>query len=148
MVNADDEVFLDSRHSASRRFAILEEKNGTAWLYLTAPGKPRPEKDVVVFVRSRLATMDEVLAEARKGRPPPLAKDFATKDAILPKPEVADFSLEWSADGQGVALLRNNSPLAMILADAKRGFSKALSKSGPFGEPWDQSAYERVFGTQ
>ena len=143
---ADDEIFLDSKHAKSHRFAILEEKNGTAWLYLTAADKPKPEKDVVVFARSRLATLNDVRAVAKKGQPPPLAKDYASKDALIRKPQGDEFTFLWSKDGQSVAVIHRGLPIAMILSNSKRGFAKAISKSGPFGEPWDQSAYERAFG--
>jgi hypothetical protein len=98
------------------------------------------------FARSRLGTTEEFRAHTEKGQAPPLAKDYASKEAILSAAKSREFRFQWTADGQSVALLRNNSPIAMILADAKRGFSRAVGKSGPYGDPWDQAKYERVFG--
>jgi len=146
VANGADDIFLDSKHAVSGRFAVLEEMGGTAWLYLTHPELPKPEKDAIVYTRNKLASMEEVQAEARRGQPPPLAKEYASEGAIIPYARLDEFNIKWSFDGQSVAVLRNNVPLTMILADANRGYSKALSKSGPFGEPWDQQIYERVFG--
>ncbi len=145
-VKRDKGIFRDSKHPVSKRFSILNEENGTVWLYLTSADQPNPEKAVAVFARSSLATTEEFHAYAEKGESPPLAKDYASKEAILSAAKSREFRFKWTADGQSVALVRNNSPIAMILAEAEHGFSKAVAKSGPYGDPWDQAAYERAFG--
>lgn len=83
----------------------------------------------------------------KAGFPPPLASEYASIDAVVMDAQPEDFSLRWSPDGESIALLRKEKPLAMIVSRWKRGHSTALSKSGPYGEPWDEELFRATFKT-
>jgi hypothetical protein len=51
----------------------------------------------------------------------------------------------WSADGNAVALLRNNLPIAFASTTEKYGYSKAVAKPSGLANPWDQQRYEAIF---
>lgn len=138
-------MFLDQKHPQSGRFAILEADADCAWLYLTASGQPQLEEDAFAFSPGPLVTKDEAMAAAKAGAPPPLASEFASPIAVLTGTKPEEFAFKWSVDGESVAVLRNHDPIAMIVTGEKRGFSKALAKSGFYGEPWDQQLYEATF---
>jgi hypothetical protein len=42
-------------------------------------------------------------------------------------------------------VLIGQEPVSFLLVAEKRGYSKGISKSGPFGEPWNQELFERYF---
>lgn len=138
-------LFLEGKHAQSRRYAVVEEAGGTVYLYLTTPGEPRPERDIVVFATTSLVTEKEAVAKAQAGEPPPLAKEHASDQAILTGVTEGQLSLLWSKDGHAVAVVRAGKPLAMALISKKRGYSKALRRSGFFGEPWDEGLFARTF---
>jgi hypothetical protein len=146
VAQADDRITLDEQHPRSHRHAVLEADEHCAWLYLSVAGDCRPEQDAFAYTPGPLVTTAEAMAEAKKGNSPPLSSEYASAQAVIRDAKAGELTFQWSADGQSLALLRNGNPLAMILAEAKRGFSKALSKSGFYGEPWDQRRYERIFG--
>jgi hypothetical protein len=140
-------IFLTSEHAASHRTAILEQDGGVAFLYVTVPGSLEPEGDIVVYSTGILATEAEALRAAQDGTPPPLTKDAATAEAVIRDATARDFSFRWSADGKGIALLRDGRPVAMLLPESKKyvGYSRALAKRCPFGRPWDDTLFRASF---
>ena len=44
-----------------------------------------------------------------------------------------------------MAIVRAGKPLAMLLIGKKRGYSKALRRSGFYGEPWDEALFTKTF---
>jgi hypothetical protein len=138
-------IFLHSRSAASNRIAILEDDERVAYLYLTKPGTQQPEKDAIVYMR--VQPIDRVDWEAIKktGATPLLTKELASSSAVVAKPVEREFSFRWSRDGNAVAVLRGGAPLAFASMSERFGYSKAVSKSSPLANAWDQAKYESLF---
>ena len=143
----DEGVFLEWRHEYSRRIAMLEVDSASAWLYLYYPDERRPEKDVFAYSVGLLVTTERAREVAKAGTQPPLASEYASPSAVLSDAKPEEFSLRWSTDGESVALIIEGRPLAMIVSGGKRGYSAALGKSGPFGEPWYEELYRATFAS-
>jgi hypothetical protein len=143
----DDGLFLAETNPTSHRSAVLEEKKGVAYLYLTKPGITQPAGDVVVYSTGHLGTSDEALKVGQEGGPPPLTSEAASAEAIVKGAAEKDFAFRWKQKGDGVVLLRNGKPIAMVvLVDGKPlGYSRALEKQGFYGHPWDQKLFESHF---
>ncbi|RZU38688.1 hypothetical protein EV700_2623 [Fluviicoccus keumensis] len=143
-----NEIFIHSHNPTSNRFAILEDNESIAFLYLTEVGTQRPIKDAVAYSRHPLALKVDWEKIKEKGDTPPLSKDVASSEAVIANPSEVEFSFKWSSDGNAVALLRNGKPIAFASASEKYGFSKAISKPSPLANAWDQGLYEVTFGEQ
>jgi len=78
-------------------------------------------------------------------KPPPIVIGSAGVAAYLPHPNKGEFHLHWSADGQSVAVLKENIPLACILNAERKGFSKNLIAESPWGYAWNQIHYDETF---
>ena len=141
-------IFLSSRNAVSGRHAVFEDNGASAWLYLTEAGSQRPERDVFVYSPIEPVAKESAIAEAKAGKPPPLAADYAVSSEPFASPAVASLSFLWSADGQSVSLLHEGEPIAMIAAESQQGFSKAVARPGPYGLPWNQSVYRGHFGAR
>ncbi len=48
-IMADENLFLEHQHPASRRLAVLEDDGTSVWLYLTEPDSRRPAADAWVY---------------------------------------------------------------------------------------------------
>jgi hypothetical protein len=147
-VAAGEGIFLSSRNAVSGRHAVFEDDGASAWLYLTEAGGQRPERDVFVYSPIAPVAKESAMAEAKAGKPPPLAADYAASNAPFASPSAASLSFLWSADGEAVSLLHAGEPIAMIAAEWKQGCSKAVSRPGPYGLPWDEALYRAQFGPQ
>lgn len=141
-------IFLSSRNPVSGRQAVFEDNGTSAWLYLTEAGSQRPERDVFVYSPIAPVAKECAMAEAKAGQPPPLAADYAVASAPFSGASAASLSFQWSADGEAIGLLHAGEPLAMIAAESKQGFSKAVSRPGPYGLPWDETVYRTRFGVR
>ncbi len=142
---ANGEMFIEAQNKTSGRSAILEENGSSAWLYLTRDTGRGVEKDAFVF--SPIPPAKELnKASIKAGNPPVLVEAIASATAVIDSPQEQDFELVWSKNGESIAVLYEGAPISMIVESEKRGFSKALVKSSPFGHPWDQDLFESEFG--
>jgi hypothetical protein len=140
-----EEIFLESHSPVSKRYAVLEDNGQIAFLYLTEPGRPRPMKDAVVYMR--IPPDGEVDWESIKktGATPLLRKDLASPTAVIKNPKASEFKFKWSIDGESVAVLRNGEALAFATVKERFGYSRAVSVSSPLGNAWDQARYIGLF---
>jgi hypothetical protein len=53
--------------------------------------------------------------------------------------------VQWSLDGHAVAAWSEHLLVGFISAGERRGFSRLLAASGPWGAPLDMRLYERLF---
>ncbi|MCA6059616.1 hypothetical protein HUF18_07475 [Thalassolituus sp. ST750PaO-4] len=148
MTSNANEIFIHSHNPTSNRFAILEDNESIAFLYLTEVGTQRPVKDAVVYSRKPLIPKFDWEKVKETADAPPLSQDVASSEAIITTPSEGEFSFKWSFDGNAVALLRNGEPIAFASASEEYGFSKAISKPNPLANAWDQELYEFTFREQ
>ncbi len=138
------ELFKDECHPVSGRCAILEDNGSSAWLYLTPKSGEGIEKNA--FVYSPIEPADELnKEELAKGNPPILYKKIASEDAIINSAIESDFYFKWSSNGESIAVLYKDKPIAMIHEEHLRGFSNALIQKSGFGVPWNQGVYSSTF---
>jgi hypothetical protein len=140
------DIFIHSHNMASGRYAIFEDNEQVAYLYLTQPGTQKPARDAIAYSRVPLIAKVDWEQVKKTGEPPSLSQDIASPSAVLKNPLEREFSLQWSTDGQAVALLRNGEPIAFVSAADSFGYSKAAVKPSPLVNPWDQNRYEALFG--
>ncbi|WP_426323486.1 hypothetical protein [Pseudoduganella sp. R-43] len=140
------DIFIHSHHPVSKRFAIFEDNETVAYLYLTKPGTQRPEKDAVAYSRVPPAPEVDWNVIGQTGEVPPLPRDVASSQALIRNPREQEFTFKWSSSGEAVALLRSGVPIAFAAASEKFGYSKAVSKSSHLANAWDQKRYDAIFG--
>ncbi len=143
----DRGIFLSWRHPVSHRTAILEEIDGMVWLYLSQPQTKQPARDCPAFVTATPPDTVDWERIKQTGVPPTITKDIATGRALIEHPSPEDFSTVWSSDGESVALRHRGEPICMIVADQKRGHSKAVGSSSPLGEHFDDAHFASTFTT-
>jgi hypothetical protein len=141
-----EEIFIHSYSPVSARLAILDDNQRVAYLYLTARGTQKPERDVIAYTRVAPTTTPDWAEMAKNGDAPLLPKEFASPVAVIPAPVASEFSFKWSRDGVSVALLRNGQPIAFASLSDRLGYSKAVAKSGALANAWSQERYDKIFG--
>jgi hypothetical protein len=105
-------LFLQTQHTESKRFAVFHDNERVGYLYLTAPGVQRPERDAIAYSRVPPVDREEWLAAVKAGGTPMPLKELASDTAILAATVQSEFSFKWSRDGDAVALLHNGVPIA------------------------------------
>jgi hypothetical protein len=148
LVSADaiaQQIFLESRSTLSGRTAIFDDDGKVAYLYLTKPQSMQPERDAIVYSRVNPASGEEWQAAAKQRGAPPLPRKLASANGVLLNPSQREFSILWSADGNAAAILRDGVPLAFASSGERFGYSKAVMKSSPLVNLWDQARYQALF---
>ncbi len=138
------ELFIQDHNSNSGRVVTFEEDGSGAWLYLSSKSGNEIESDA--FAYSIIPPLNELnKEEIKKGKPPILFKAIASDNAVLLNVKAKDIAFVWSKNGNSVALLHFNKPIAMILHGERFGYSKALIKDSPFGNVWNADKYDSKF---
>lgn len=146
MMSFAKDIFISSQSQVSNRFAVFEDNERVAVLYLTEAGRPKPMKDAIAYSRVPPASSVDWARIKETGEIPPLTKDVASEEAVIASPSEEEFSFRWSADGNAVALLRNGRPIAFVSASEKYGYSRAVAKSSAIANAWDEKKYAALFG--
>ena len=141
-----ENLFLEHRCPISARLAIFEDDGKSAWLYLCEPESQKPIADGWVYNRIEAPSRESV--QQFRGGPPPAAEGFAGETAWCETPSDYEWSFIWSTDGTAVALCCDGVPTTMIVVGERRGFSRRLAKDGPWGHPWSESMFQRMFAAK
>lgn len=139
-----EDFFVSEQHPISRRWAVMDDNGAVAWLYLTEPNTQKPAADCWLYNR---VEAPPVLRSAR-GEAPVVPATHVTNATAAEPPDEKDVCFEWSPDGQSVAVHFEQQLMGFIAAEHEHGFSKNLSKEGPFGHPLNQELYEQLFGAR
>lgn len=138
-------LFIE-QHPRSKRYAILEDNGTTLWLYLTAPNQRQVVADTWVFNRVRPLLMPEELTPFRDAdQPPPILESMADDEPICDAPEAHRWAFNWASDGEAVAIFRDDRPIAFVRSTDRRGFSRHVIRSSPWGVPWSNKIFQDVF---
>lgn len=139
-------LFLHSHSSVSDRFAILDETDQVAFLYLSKKGSQQPMRDAIAYMRVQPPKEVDWKAMAQNGNPPILSEEFASSKSVISNADEGSFSFEWSADGNSAALLFQGQPIALVTETEKLGLSKAVEKPNKLTSPWQEEVYRKLFG--
>lgn len=141
----DDEFIVCVYSEDSRRHAILADDGATGILYLHAPSDDAAktaEVEATCFAYNRVDPIDAKDVHRYRPKPPPIARGYASKDAVCRRPETHKWDVKFSTDGTAALLVRDDEPWAIVSLDARRGLSKAIETEGPWGSPWSGEVCE------
>lgn len=113
----DDEFLVCEYSKNSHRHAMLVDDGITGILYLHAPSddaEKTGEVEATCFAYNRVDPIDPKEVKRYRPGPPPIARGYASKDAVCRKPESHDWNLRFSSDGTSVLLIRDGKPWAMV----------------------------------
>ena len=136
-----DTIYKAEKHPKSQRTASIEDDGICAWLYLSKRESDEIEKDAWLYNRID-APRKEELGKYRN-QPPPAIIDYIYEPGQMTPKNEKNFRFSWSEDGESVALWLFNELHAFILPEQKRGYSRLLKSSCPWGNPIDFEAYDR-----
>ena len=140
MTDSQD-LFISQQHPISRRWAVIEDDGRVAWLYLTEPDSEKPVADCWLY--NRVPTTPQFAGE--RGESPVVPQTHAADIVGFKLPTEESVHLRWSRDGESVAVFFDSELIGFIVRGQKRGFSKHLRASGPFGSVLDRELFHGVF---
>lgn len=140
-----DDVILACVYSeSSHRQAILIDDGVTGILYLHASSDDAArtgDVEATCFAYNRIDPIDPKDVKHYRPKPPPVAKPYASQQAVCHNPGTHQWKIYFSSDGTAVVLIRDGHPWAMASLAAPRGYSCAIESPGPWGNSWSNEAY-------
>lgn len=139
-----EDLFVTEQHPLSKRWAILEDDGFVAWLYLSVPDATKPVAECWLYNRVR-APMEP---NFQRGETPTVPLPYLVSGEPFVPPAAEDVSFRWSPDGHSVAVHFGPELFGFIKSAARPGYSKLLSRPGPYGAPLDGAIYTNVFNSR
>ncbi len=143
LVGCETRKTIDNEHPVSKVNAVLETSDEAAYLYLM--NNETHTKITGVIVYNLIEPIEEDDLANYFGKQAPISKTYASRRAVMKKINTSNYDMIWSSDGSAVAIVTETEPLALILVDKEKGYSKAIGKSGPWGYPWNQPLFDSLF---
>jgi hypothetical protein len=135
----NEPLIICEEHPESRRRATFEDNGTSAWLYLSDPAIGSIIADAWVYNRVPPPPISQL--PTYRPDPPPAAEGYARPESLYEDPTAHHWQLQWSNDGESVAVLCDGVALAMIAQATKRCYSRNLIKTGPWGNVWDEALF-------
>jgi hypothetical protein len=123
---------------------MLADDGVTGIVYLHAPSNDpgkTGEVQATCFAYNRIDPIEPSEVPNYLPGPPPIAKGYASNQAVCREPQAHTWELLFSTDGTAVLLTKDGEPWAMVSVEASRGFSNALQRQGPWGAPSANEVY-------
>jgi len=133
---------LSETHPDSGLDALVEDDTNSVWLYLRDSRRGGIVADCWLYNRREFA--ETQINDWPRDQPPPAPVELVEPNGNR---DVAWASLNfiWSLDGLSVAVACDGMVLGYIAAGARRGHSRFLKASCPWGSPLDAAEYRRLF---
>jgi hypothetical protein len=137
-------LYLTSTSPRSGRRAVLDEEIDSIWVYLLRPAENRPEIACWVLNTPEAPQEPEFAPYRARSAPPPLPARLMV--ASPPDPRRGRWSFRWSEDGDAVAVLLDDQPLACVLAAHPRGYARFVQDgAAAWALPWDEDLFATTF---
>lgn len=143
----DASWLAESYSLISKRHAVLAHDNNSAWLYLHSPSEdPTRSGDVAStsFAFNLIVPISVASVKEYRDGPPPIPANYATKNAVIVEPAEHEWGIVWSIDGEYALATRDGKPWCFTSADHGYGFCQAILADGPWGNAWDNEAFNAV----
>ena len=143
----DESWLAESYSHNSKRHAMLIHDNNSAWLYLYSPSEDATRSGEVVstaFAFNLIPPISETSVQEYRDGPPPIPISYATAHALIIDPSTHEWGIAWSADGECALATRDGKPWCFTSPEHGYGFCKAVSSDGPWGNSWDNEAFNAV----
>lgn len=135
-------IEISDEHAISKRVVHLIDEGPAIWMYLTSPGGMEIASDC--WVQNCIPAPASIEAFRESASAPPATIEYVKSEdpGAIPR----DISFEWAANGEAVAVRFGGVTMAFIDSANKFGYSRNLTKRGPFGSPLDNQRFEFLFG--
>ncbi len=138
---------MSSYNDEKSLYAVFEENENNAWLYLcVSKDKEDNSSEIIsdVFVCNKVKLIEHTaLNEYSRNSPPPITKVFGNSEAVCTNIQKVSWELNWLGN-KSVLLTKDQKPWALISHGEKRGMCKAIKKSGPWGNNWNEKKYKKL----
>ncbi len=140
------DIYISSVNPDESHQCTIDGDSKTVWMYLYDLEGSSVLSDSPIC--SLISPIDYNIFKKtyKRGDTPQLVKEYASDRAIIYDISNSRLAINWADDGVSVVASIDNEPFSFVVQGKKMGYSKAIRQSGPFGNPWNEQLYKKVFG--
>jgi len=139
-------VFTTSENALTGLNALVvlepnDDEPHSVWLYVS-------NGDEIIsdcFLTNLVEPTDRVIKRENRDSPPPALRQYLTSVAPAEMPSEEDTDITWSKSGKDVAVAIGGAVVGFTVSGQKHGYSRALSQTGPWGNPWSDELFSAHF---
>ncbi len=140
-----DSLFLSFTNEHSGRTAIVDEHEGSIWLYVTEPQSQQIAMDCWLINTAHDDNQPDLEHFRDLGVPPPAKSDFTDANPVVEDAGSHQWEISWNRAGNAVAAILDGTPLGLIDTRTQLVCALHLVLDGPWGAAWDQTKYDEAF---
>lgn len=127
-------TILEASHQGSGLALTVEDEGDSWWAYLV----DTEVKSIVAdaWVRNKIPSPSRDELGRYRGGPPPAVVGFDGGTPFHDPIDPETFEVTWSPSGKAVQALLGHLGEVVLSSGRRRGFSRMLARSGPWGEQW------------
>lgn len=139
-------MFVTSKNPESGLDAVVvlepdDESPHSVWLYVSNGGEIISD----CFLVNLIEPEDSVSEPEYFDAPPPVIRRFLTSSVPSELPDEGDLGFRWAESGKDVAVSIRGTVIGFTVSGERRGYSRAISQTGPWGNPWLDETFTRHF---
>ena len=142
------DIYINIASQTGLNQCVIDADGGTVWMYLHDLTERCVIGDAPLCSIVPLIFLADFKKQYQRGKTPPLVKEYSTTRALIVDISIDRIDVRWSKDGRSVVAFVDEEPFSMIIVGQKQGFSKATSMKGPWGNPWCDETFNRIFDEQ
>ena len=127
----EEKIFISQMIEELDKSIIIEEDENSIWAYLMNKDFKLIEFDG--FLCSIQPPTDSYDKKDIQKKPPPLINEYANEFSYLPTIRGDQIRIETDIENQLVKIMISNDLYLRLDLEAKKSYSKGLSKDGPYG---------------
>ena len=139
-------MFTTSKNSVTGLNALValepsDEKPHSVWLYVS-------NGDEIIsdcYLINLIEPTESLIKPENRDAPPPVTRQYLASALPAEVPSEEDIHFTWSKSGEDVAVSIDGVVLGFTVSGQKRGYSRALCQTGPWGSPWSDDLFESHF---
>jgi hypothetical protein len=140
------DIYLSSVSPKGFHQCVIDGNDQSVWMYLHDLKQNLVLSDSPICSLVEPISLDEFNKTYQREDTPPFVKGYSSDRAIMPDIENSRLEIHWGDDGISVVASIDDEPFSMIIRNDKKSYSKSIKQSGPWGKPWDETIYKKIFG--
>jgi hypothetical protein len=131
-----EDLYLSVHLTQSNRTVVLEGDGFSVWIYVLNEQQEGVDFSGILCSLGKLsANEEEIQRFISEGNQPPLLAEYASEEAVINDLDPEDIRIE-ELDDDLIMVYIEDEAYAQIQPLEKLVFTKALSQSSPYGEPF------------
>lgn len=141
-------IFLEIPNKTDDYLCLIDGSSHTIWAFLMDLSEGDHNAMCAVLSKKEFKNLPDLNTWAQKSfedeNEPPIQETHGSKDYFKGNIQESDFEVEWGKDGISAIIKVKGSVQALLSFATKKGYTKAIKKTGMWGLPWSEDEFQKI----